>query len=162
MIHIDYCIIRHVVKLDSCVRRYLVYKHNWTARIDEVLPCARESGNKEDPYAVAIKKDGCVVGQVLQAISCIFSIFMRIHGVITCTIIATRRFSSDLPQGGLELPCEYTFTGSEDIIRTSRQCFIEEKMTVSEIVAVQFEDKSLSTSTSNSNPFDTNEVLEDK
>ena len=87
---------------------------------------------------------------------------MRKHGSITCMITGIRRFSSHLPQGSLELPCEYTFTGSEDIIRTSRQCFIEEKMTVSEIVMVQFKDKSSSSSTSNSNPFNTNKVLEDK
>ena len=35
-------------------------------------------------------------------------------------------------------------------------------MTVSEIVVVQFEDKSSSSNTRDGNPFNTNEVLEDK
>jgi len=118
----------------------------------KVLPCSREHGNREDPYAVAIKKDVSAVGHLPRAISCICSIFMCKHGTITCVITVTRRlkFSSDLLQGGLELPCKYTFTGLEDIIRTSRQHFIEEKMTVSEIVVVQFEDKLSSSSTSDS------------
>ena len=57
-----------------------------------VLPCTREHGNREDPYAVAIKKDGSVVGNAPQAISCICSIFMRKHGTITYEITGTRRF----------------------------------------------------------------------
>ena len=93
----------------------------------------RECGNKEDPYAVAIKKGGSVVGHLPRAISCVCTIFIRKHGTITCTITGTRKFSSDLPQGGLEFPCEYTFTGSEDIVHTTRQHFMEEKMAVSVI-----------------------------
>ena len=64
MVHVDYRIIMYAVKLDSCVRGYHVYKHNWTARIDEVLPCARERGSREAPYAMAITKDGSVVDHV--------------------------------------------------------------------------------------------------
>ena len=97
----------YTVKLNSCVRGYHVYKENWTAGIGEVLSCARDRSNREDPYAVAIKKEGSVVGHVPRAISCVCTIFIRKHGTITCTITETRRFSSDLPQGGLELPCEY-------------------------------------------------------
>ena len=54
MIHVNY----HVTvmfAMHNCVRGYNVYKDKWTARI-EVLSCAREHGNREDPYAVAIKK----------------------------------------------------------------------------------------------------------
>ena len=46
----------YALKLDSCVRGYNVYKHNWTARIVEVLPCARERGNRGDPYVMAMKR----------------------------------------------------------------------------------------------------------
>jgi len=63
-----------------------------------------------EPYAVAIKKEGSVVGHMPRTISCVCIVFIQKHGTITCTITRTRRFSSDLPQGSLELPCEYTFT----------------------------------------------------
>ena len=130
-------VIMYTVKLNSCVRGYHVYKENWTAGIGEVLSCARDRGNREDPYAVAIKKEGSVVGHVPRAISCICTIFIRKHGTITCTITGTRRFSSDLPQGGLELPCEYTFSGSEDIVRTTRKRIMEENTAVNEVVLVK-------------------------
>ena len=74
---------------------------------------------------------------------------MHKHGTIASKIPGPRRFSSDLPQDGLELPCEYTFTGSGSFA-------------IIEIVLVQFEDDSSSSNTSNNNPCNTNEVLEDK
>ena len=52
-------------------------------------------------------------------------------------ITGTRRFPSDLPQGGLELPCEYTFSGSEDIVRTTRKRIMEENTAVNEVVLVK-------------------------
>ena len=33
------------------------------------------------------------------------------HGSITCCVSGYRRFSEDLPQGGLEIPCTLTFVG---------------------------------------------------
>ena len=48
-------VIMYTVKLNSCVRGYHVYKENWTAGIGKVLSCARNRGNREDPYAVAIE-----------------------------------------------------------------------------------------------------------
>jgi len=87
----------------------------------------REHGNREDPYAMAIKNKGSVVGHMPQTISCVCIVFIQKHGTITCTITRTRRFTSDLPQGSLELPCEYTFTGLEDIVHATRQHLMEGK-----------------------------------
>jgi len=52
------------MKLNSCVRGYHVYKDNWSAGIGEVLSCAKECGNRKDPYAVAIKREDSIVGHV--------------------------------------------------------------------------------------------------
>ena len=37
------------------------------------------------------------------------SVFIRRGGSITCTVNGSRRYSADLPQGGLELPCKLMF-----------------------------------------------------
>ena len=37
------------------------------------------------------------------------SVFIRRGGLITCVVDGPRRYSSDLPQGGLELPCKLLF-----------------------------------------------------
>ena len=43
-----------------------VYKDIWEAAIGEELPCEQETMNTKDRYAVAVKKDGMVVGQYLE------------------------------------------------------------------------------------------------
>ena len=42
----------------------------WTPYIGEQLSCAVDSGNSEDPYAVAVQKDGETIGHVPRTISC--------------------------------------------------------------------------------------------
>ena len=89
----------------SAVRGYHVYKDVWAATEGEVLPCSRELHNLRDPYAVAIKKGSTIVGHVPRTISAVCSMFMRRDGTISCRVTGSRRYSSDLPQGGLEIPC---------------------------------------------------------
>ena len=36
------------------------------------------------------------------------------RGYITCEVTGPRQYSNDLPQGGLEVPCRLTFTGTGD------------------------------------------------
>ena len=67
-----------------------------------------------DPLAVAIKRliDGSytIVGHVPRRISPLYSVFIRRDESITCVVDSARRYSSDLPQGGLELPCKLLFS----------------------------------------------------
>ena len=80
----------------------------------EVLRCEREVGNSHDTYAVAIKKlidvIYVVVGHVPHKISSICSIYIRQGGTIHTTVNGHCRYSADLPQGGMEVPCILTFT----------------------------------------------------
>ena len=102
----------HVV--DSCVRGFHVYKDIWTPIIGEVFSCEREDGNPMDPYAVAIKRGSEVIGHVPQKISAACSLFMQRGGAATCRIVDSHhQYSSDLPQGGLQIPCQLVFQ-SED------------------------------------------------
>ena len=50
--------------LTSCIRGYHIYKEIWTPKIGKEDKCQCEPGNREDPYAVAIKKDDSVVGHI--------------------------------------------------------------------------------------------------
>ena len=65
--------------------------------------CECEGRNPEDPYAVALWKDGIIVGHIPRTIS----LFLRRGGAIQCTVAGPRKYSDDLLQGGLELPCTY-------------------------------------------------------
>ena len=99
--------------VQSVVRGYHVYQSVWDAACDgKILLCKREVGNTHDPFSVAITKGttGIVVGHVPRIISPICSIFIRQGGTISCRANGSRRYSSDLPQGGLEVPCILTFS----------------------------------------------------
>ena len=41
------------------------------------------------------------------------SVFLRRGGTINCIVNGHRRYSEDLPQGGLEIPCRLTFTSTK-------------------------------------------------
>ena len=104
----------HVFSVQAMVRGYHYYKAIWEAAIDgEVLSCEREVGNVHDTFAVSVKKDGIVVGHCPRKISSLCSIFIRRGGSITCQVNGNRRYSQDLPQGGLEVPCILTFRTSK-------------------------------------------------
>ena len=89
-----------------------MYKDRWDAAIGEVLACEREPHNVEDRYAVAVKKDEAIIGHLPRNLSRVCSLFIRRGGSIECTVTGARRYSADLPQGGLEIPCLLLFKAS--------------------------------------------------
>ena len=107
--------------VESCVRGHHVFKRTWTPSVGEELSCKRESGNNKDPYAVAVMRRGTVVGHVPRKISAACFLFLRRNGTIHCTITGTRRFSGDLPQGGLEVPCKLKFKGQPNDVAKVRK-----------------------------------------
>ena len=102
--------------IEAMVRGYHVYRDVWHATMAEQLPCQREIGNVADPFAVAIVKSGAIVGHVPRRISSVCSVFLRRNGSIVCCITGSRRYSADLVQGGLEIPCTLTFEGSSALV----------------------------------------------
>ncbi len=100
----------------SMTRGYHVYQGTWNALVGEVLECKRDNSNSHDPFAVAVVRNstggtGVVVGHVPRRLSALCSLFLRSGSIITCRITGSRRYSTDLPQGGLEIPCMLTFSG---------------------------------------------------
>ena len=80
------------------------------AVVGKELSCRREPTNREDHFAIAVVKDSNIVGHVPRKISSICSLFLRQSGSIICRVIGNRQYSSDLPLGGLEVPCVLTFS----------------------------------------------------
>jgi len=99
--------------VDSCVRGYHYYQNVWDPFLGELLPCLREDGNTHDRYVVAISKSSRVVGHVLR----------RRGGAIACIVMGTRRYSNDLPQGGMEIPCQLKFSaGNAKSLQKIKNC----------------------------------------
>ena len=74
-------------EIPSCVRGYHIYEHIWVAAIGEGLDCAREPYNATDRYAVAVMKDGAVVGHLPKRISRACSLFLLRGGSTLCTVV---------------------------------------------------------------------------
>ena len=83
-----------------------------------------ESGNAEDQYAVAVSKDGTVVGHIPREHSKLCWDFLRHSGRITCEVTGRRKRSS-IEGKGLVVPCHYKFEASEKFI--VRLCEVFEK-----------------------------------
>ena len=66
-----------IFEFRSCIRGYHIYYRIWDAVIEEVLDCQRETTNSEDGYAVAVIKDGTIIGHVPLRISKLCSLFLR-------------------------------------------------------------------------------------
>ena len=101
------------------IRGYHEYKNIWTNPvIEEQLLCKREIGNAHNTHAVTIRKtiDGEIetVGNVPWRISSICWIFIRRGGSILCTVKGNCQYSSNLPQGGLEIPCTLEFISHDE------------------------------------------------
>ena len=106
------------MEMNSCVRGYHVYQSVWTPVIGEELICRREVGNAHDRYAVGIYKQDSnrpetLVGHSPKKISLLRSLFLRRGGNVTCQVSGRRVYSSDLAQGGLEVPCRLIFRREE-------------------------------------------------
>ena len=114
----------------SCVRGYHVYGETWTAALGEELCCERELGNVIDRYAVAVKKDSSeTVGHLPKKISRLCSMFIQTGGEIIATVTGHRRYSSDLVQGGLEIPCNLRFRGEEkEILKLKKMWKLKKRL----------------------------------
>ena len=105
-------------EVESCVRGFHVYRDCWVPAIGEELECKREIRNMADQYAVAVIKaaGNQIVGHLPRKISAASLIFLDTGGTISCVVVNKRRYSRDLPQGGLEIPCKLVFKGKAKYI----------------------------------------------
>ncbi|XP_064388500.1 uncharacterized protein LOC135336575 [Halichondria panicea] len=105
-----------IFEMESMIRGYHVYQAVWHPHIGEELCCATEHANVRDRYAVAVRKSSLTIGHIPRKISTLCSLFLQRGGTITCQVTSLRRYSSDLVQGGLEIPCVLKFEGDIKLV----------------------------------------------
>ena len=110
-------------RTDCCIRGYHIYRDIWVAVIGEVLECEREPTNTKDRNAVAITKKWDYNWTLTKELfKSLFAFFFRRGGSIRCEVTGGRRYSADLPQGGLEIPCRLLFKGKAKSVKKLKQC----------------------------------------
>ena len=83
-----------------------MYQDIWDAALGEQVSYKREPGNRKDLFVRAL----VTVGHMLKKISSLYTIcFLVRGGTIYCQVVALRRYSRGLPEGGLEIPCMLTW-----------------------------------------------------
>ena len=119
---------RLMLNVEGYIVGYHVYKRIWSPVIDEVATAVRDEDNIHDHYAVAILEEDtcCTVGHIPRKISKECYFFLKTGGSIKVKVTGQRR-RSDLPQGGLEIPCLMMLEhDDEKVIRKARQ-LLEQK-----------------------------------
>ena len=123
------------VEFQSWIRGFHGHNLIWTPFIGKTLLCSRETSNLHDPFAVKVLKIDEIVGHLPKKIRSTCSIFLRKGGTITCTVNGERRYSWDLTQGGLEIPCALIFESDNDSLISKVQKMLDHFPTESEVPA---------------------------
>ena len=97
-------------QLDSFVHGHHVYFRSWALTVGELLPVKREILNEYDAFAVAIWKDGEVVGHVPISLNKVTSFFLNNDGNVAFCEVTGRRVNCGVGLG-MEVPCVYRFHG---------------------------------------------------
>ena len=112
-------------RIESAVRGHHVFKRVWTPLAGETLLLRAEHGNTVDRFTVAVVKGSNTVGHVPMEYSRVFWYFIqKRHSSIVCKISGTRRLS-EVSGKGLEVPCEYIFTGQHKHVEKLIAVFAE-------------------------------------
>ena len=107
-----------VIEVPSWIRGYHVYKEYWRIKIDEVLELKHKHDNEQDKNAIAVIKEGDVVGHIPRALAStnhgngIVRHFLAKSG----SEAEAKVIGTAVNRGGgygMEIPCIYKFMGQE-------------------------------------------------
>lgn len=104
---------RSRVSFSSVIRGHHVYKTIWTPHLGEELVLATENGNLFDRHAVAVIKDGEVVGHMPHELARFSWFFLKRDGG-TIKAVVTGKRKKGL---GLEVPCDYVYSGPQKMLK---------------------------------------------
>ena len=111
--------------METCIHGYHSYQLVWMPVLRDFI-CIREPFNSVDRYTVYAKKDDNIIGHLPKKASRICSLLLRRGGSIGCIATGRSRYSSDLSQGGLEIPCSLLFRGKQkEVQKLKRLCKID-------------------------------------
>jgi len=100
--------------VDSCICGYHPYQAVWLNPVlREALTC---------PGIVMIY----LQWQYKMQIALLFcNLFIRDGGTLDGSVNGSKHYSHGIPEGGVEIPCNYTFSGSAFLTEKTRRCLIE-------------------------------------
>ena len=106
--------------MKCCVRGYYIFKSFWDALIGSILSAKHEDDPQSlvhDKYAIAlINSESVTVGHLPKFMSKLAQLFVKYARKIRCEITGSKKCSSDLEQGGLEIPAKIIFQNSNERI----------------------------------------------
>ena len=108
-------------QFSSFITGYYHYRHRWTPQIDEELTCAHEANNIYDEYAIAVMKDGVIVGHVPRTISKQFYNLLKGGGFVKTKVIGNPANTKKL---GIHVPCLYIVSGQKSYIQDIKNNFV--------------------------------------
>ena len=125
----------------SYVRGFHVYQEIWTPVIGEFLECSHEPRNVEDKNAIAVIKDGTVVGHLSRC----FSLWMKMFLGLPKSKINCKITGNSVNRGagnGLEIPCEYSAEGDRRAVNWLEKRVSSEKILVKSLLSINLEGRS--------------------
>ena len=106
--------------MNCCTHGYHIFKSFRDAPIGSILSAKLEDDLQSlvhDKYALAlINSDSVTVGHLPKFMSKLAHFFVKQAGKTKCEITGSKRYSSDLDQGGLEIPAKIMFQSSNERI----------------------------------------------
>ena len=114
----------HCYKWPSYIRGYCKYKSAWLPTVVRETPrLTTERTNPQDPFAMAVIKYGCVVGNISRTVSQTVSFFLGKYGsVCFCRVIGA--MVNHTTGFGQEIPCIYWFYGHPAYIETLKNLLL--------------------------------------
>ena len=70
---------------------------------------------------MTVSKSVMIVGHLPKMISSTCLLFLRMGGAISCTVTGPKRYSADLIQGGLEIPCRLMLSASKELVDKAKK-----------------------------------------
>ena len=126
-----------------------MYQEIWTPVIGECLECRHEPRNVEDKNAIAVIKDGTVVGYVSRCFSLWMKMFLGLPKCnINCKITGNRVNRGG--GNGLEIPCEYSVEGDRRAVNWLEKRVSSEKIFVKSLFSINSEGRSRKRKTTDS------------
>lgn len=99
----------------SFVRGHHVYCREWTPAVGEVLSLKQEPDNCRDRFAVAVLRNGRVVGHIPMSVSKTVYFFLNRDGHSGLCEVTARPTNRGVDLG-VEVPCVYRFYGRQSHI----------------------------------------------
>ena len=69
-----------------CIRGYHIYEDIWEVAVGETVECVLEPGNFHDKNAVAVEKDGRIIGYLPWKVLRVRALFLKTGGTVHCNV----------------------------------------------------------------------------